>query len=198
MLKSNLTSLVIILLCSIHYCNSQDLFTEVGLGFGNVVGEKHRKGKVEIYINILKSYKFGEIGLDLSTGGNFVPGTSSGIENYIETLSSNDAKFNSITAFYRLPIFKKIYFEPRLGYSTLFYWIHADNVRKINKSNITYGLGVGATLFDNISLSLRYQHLGNTPNYEGNKDSTTIISKSKSLKLLFLRVAYRFNWDTIF
>jgi opacity protein-like surface antigen len=85
-----------------------------------------------------------------------------------------------------------------LGYSTLFYWIHADNERKINKSNITYGLGVGATLFDNISLSLGYQHLGNTSDYEGNKYFTTFISKYKPLKLALLRVAYRFNWDTIF
>lgn len=203
MLKSNLTPLIIILFCSIHYSNAQDLFTEVGLGIGNVVGEEHREGKAEIYINVLKSYKFGEIGLDFSTGGNFIsgnfkPGGNSDIENNIETLSSKDAKFNSITVFYRLPIFKKIYFEPRLGYSTLYNWVHTDNERKINKSNISYGLGVVTTLFDNLSLSLRYQHLGNTADYEGNRDLTTIISKSEPLKLVLLRVAYRFNWDTIF
>lgn len=198
MLKTNLTTLSIIILCSFHYSNSQDLFTEVGYGIGNVVAEEHPKGKVEIYINILKSYKFGKIGLDFSTGGNFIPGASIGNENNIETLSSNDAKFNSITAFYRLPIFKKIYFEPRLGYSTLFYWINADNKRKINKSNISYGLGVGAILVDKLSLSLRYQHQGNTPDYEGNREFTRIISKSKSLNLVLLRVAYRFNMERAF
>jgi hypothetical protein len=198
MLKSNLIPLTIILLCSIHFCNAQDSYTEVGFGAGSAVGEGGSKVKAEIYINILKSYKFGEIGLDFSTGGNLRPGTSNDIENNIETLSSNDAKFNAITVFYRLPIFKKIYFETRLGYSSLFYWIHADNERKISESNFSYGLGFGTTLSNNISISLRYQHLGKTPDYEGNKDLTTIISKSEPLKLVLLRVAYRFNWDTIF
>jgi hypothetical protein len=198
MFKSNLIPITIILLCSIHYCNAQSSYTEIGLGFGNVVGEEHRNGKAEIHINFLKPFKFGEIGLEISTGGNLIPGSDRGIENNIENLSSNDAKFNSITAFYRFPIIKKIYLETRLGYSSLFYWIHADNERKISKSNISYGLGVGATLFNNLSLSLRYQNLGNTPDYEGNKDLTTIISKSKPLKLVLLRVAYRFNWDSIF
>lgn len=198
MLKPNLTPLIIMLLCTIQYCSSQDLFTEVGLGLGTVAGKEHPKGRAEIYINILKSYKFGEIGLEFATGGNFVPGTSISTKNNIETLSSNDAKFNSIAAFYRLPILKKIYFEPRLGYSKLFYWVHADNERKINKSNVSYGLGVGGTFSENSSLSLSYQNLGNTPGYEGSKNFTTIISRSKSLKLVLLRVAYRFNWATRF
>ncbi|WP_281541924.1 hypothetical protein [Maribacter aestuarii] len=190
--------LIVTLLFSIHKSIAQDVFTEVGIGLGNVIGKEHQKGKAEIYFNIFKSYRFGEIGLDISTGGNFIPGNISGIEDNTETLSPNDAKFTSISAFYRLPIIKKIYFEPRFGYSTLFYFINADNERKINKSNITYGLGIGTTLFENLSLSLRYQHLGNTPNYEGSKESTTIISKSEPLNLVFLRVAYRFNWDSIF
>jgi len=198
MLKSNLISITIILLCSIHYCNAENSYTEIGLGVGNTAGEEHRNGKGEININFLKSYKFGEIGIDISTGGNLIPGSDRSTENNIETLSSNDANFNCITAFYRLPIIKKIYLETRLGYSSLFYWIHADNERKISKSNISYGHDVGATLFNNLSVSLRYQNLGNTPNYEGNKNMTTIISKSEPLKLVLLRVAYRFNWDSIF
>jgi hypothetical protein len=183
---------------SIHNSIAQDVFTEAGVGLGNIIGEEHPKGKAEIYINVLKSYNFGEIGLDISTGGNFIPGNSSGIEDNIETLSPNDAKFTSISAFYRLPLIKDIFVEPRFGYSSLFYYIHADNERKINKSNITYGLGIGTTLFENLSLSLRYQNFGNTPNYEGTKETTTIISRSESLNLVLLRVAYRFNWNSIF
>ena len=87
MYKPNFIPFVIILLCLIKECNAQDLFTEVGFGVGNVVEEEHRKGKTEIYINFLKSYKFGEIGLEISTGGNFIPGRDRGTENNIETLS---------------------------------------------------------------------------------------------------------------
>ncbi len=197
MFKSKLL-FIVTLLFTIHNSIAQDLFTEVGIGLGNVIGEEHPKGKTEIYFNVFKSFKFGEIGLDISTGGNFIPGNISEIQGDIETLSPNDAKFTSISAFYRLSIFKKVYFEPRFGYSTLFYNVNTDNERIIDKSNITYGIGIGSTFFENLSLSLRYQHLGNTPNYEGTKNSTTIISKSEKLNLVLLRVAYRFNWKSIF
>ena len=33
---------------------SQDLFLEGGFGIGNVVGKKHRLGKAEIHLNIIK------------------------------------------------------------------------------------------------------------------------------------------------
>ena len=196
--KSNFTLPIVILFCSINSVLAQNLFTEVGLGIGNVTGGEHTKGKAEIYVNVLKSYGFGELGLDISTGGNFIPGTTSAVENNIETLASNDAKFSSITAFGRLAVFEKIYIEPRFGYASLFYWVHADNEDRISESKISYGLGVGTTISDNFSISLRYQHLGNTPEYEGSKDATTIISKSEPLQLVLLRIGYRFNWDTIF
>ena len=190
--------LIVTLLLLIHTSFAQDLFSEVGVGLGNVIGEEHSKGKAEIYINLIKSYKFGEIGLDISTGGNFVPGNISGIVGNIETLSPNDAKFTSLIAFFRLPILKKLYVEPRFGYSSLFYNVNTDSERIINRSNITYGIGIGTTLFENLSLSLRYQHMGNTPNYVGIKNSTTLISNSEKVNLVLLRVAYRFNWNSIF
>ncbi|WP_435577848.1 hypothetical protein [Gilvibacter sp.] len=196
--KSKIFLLAIVVLFSINQNIAQELFTEVGVGIGNVIGEEHRKGKAEIYFNVIKPFSFGEVGLDIATGGNFIPGNISGIEDGVEILSPNDAKYTAVTAFYRLSIFKNLYLEPRVGYASLYYFINADDDRKISKSNLAYGLGIGATILKNFSLSLRYQHLGTTPSYEGTKQSITIISNSEALNLVLLRVAYRFNWNSIF
>uniref|UniRef100_A0A7S2PRS6 Outer membrane protein beta-barrel domain-containing protein n=1 Tax=Leptocylindrus danicus TaxID=163516 RepID=A0A7S2PRS6_9STRA len=175
-----------------------NIFSEVGFGVGNVLGEEHPKGRAELHLNVLKSYNFGELGLDFSTGGNFIPGTTTGSENNVETLSPNDAKFYSITAFYRLRISKDIFLEPRAGYSSLYHSVLVDDKRTINASNVSYGLGVGTTIANKFSVSLRYQHLGNTPEYTGTQDMTTIISNAEPMDVVLLRVSYRFNWNTIF
>jgi len=198
MIKSNLLILLITLVCAIPNSKAQGLFTEIGVGIGNVVGEEHSLGKSEIYFNILKTYDFGQIGLDFSSGGNFIPGTRSIMVGDVNTLSPNDTRFGAVSAFYRLPIIKSLYLEPRLGYASLSYFVHTDDQRKINQPNFTYGLGVGTTLLNKLSLSLRYQHLGSTAAYEGQSDRTTVISNSESVQLVLLRIAYRFSWDSLF
>jgi|TARA_B110000908_G_C10147342_1_gene399674 hypothetical protein len=197
--KLNLSLSIITLFFSIQYSTAQGFYSEVGLGLGNVVVEKHSVGKAELYFNVLKSYKLGEIWRNWIRSfywRRFHSGGREIIEGDTETLSPNDAQFNSAAIFYRLPIKRKIYLETRLGYSSLSYYIHADDKRKISESNISYGLGIGITRFENISLSFRYQHFGNTSACEGTKDSRVIISNSKPLKLVLFRAAYRFSWNT--
>ncbi|MCK8481508.1 hypothetical protein [Psychroserpens algicola] len=182
---------------TLQFIHAQDTFMEVGVGIGNVIGNKNTRGKGEFHLNIMKSYPFGQIGLDFLTGGNFIPGsTNTGDEN-IEILSSNDFKFGAITFFYRLPIKKHLFVEPRFGYSSLFSFVHTDDETKINQSNFTAGIGIGGHI-NNFTLSLRYQYLGVTPNYEGTDNTITVKSNSESLGLLLFRISYRFNLKKIF
>ncbi|WP_296386679.1 hypothetical protein [Winogradskyella sp.] len=135
--------LLFLLLFKIELINAQDSFMEVGVGIGNVIGNKNTRGKGELHFNIIKSYQFGQFGLDISTGGNFIPGITSSEDENIETLSSNDFKFTTLMAFYRLPIKKHLFVESRLGYSSLFSFVHTDDKTKISQPNFTAGIGIG-------------------------------------------------------
>lgn len=177
--------------------HAQNTFIEIGFGVGNVIGKKHTLGKAEFHLNILKSLSLGEIGFDFSTGGNFIPGNRKTLEDNIETLSPNDSRFISLSFFYRLLIKKHFFIEPRIGYASLYSFVHTDDTTRINQGNLTTGIGIGAHI-DDFTISFRYQHLGNTPNYEGIKNTTIIKSNSEFLGLVLLRISYRINLDTIF
>lgn len=188
---------LVLLLLKIELINAQDSYMEVGLGIGNVIGNRNARGKGELHFNIIKSYQFGQLGLDISTGGNFIPGITSIEDENIETLSSNDFKFTTLMVFYRLPIKKHFFIESRFGYSSLFAFVHTDDKTKISQPNFTAGIGIGGHI-NNFTLSLRYQYLGVTPNYEGTKNMTIVRSNSESLGLLLFRISYRFVLQNLF
>ena len=199
MLKNKSWYFIVLVLCvfKIQPISAQDKFIEVGIGIGNVTGNRNARGKGELHFNIIKSYKFGQLGLDVSTGGNFIPGTSNTADENTEILSSNDFKFTNITVLYRLPIKSHLFVESRLGYSSLFSFVHTEDKTKISQPNFTAGIGIGAYI-NNFTLSLRYQYLGVTPNYEGTKNMTIVKSNSESLGLLLFRISYRFDLKNVF
>ena len=177
--------------------NAQNLFLEVGVGIGKIVGVKSPNNKAEVHLNIFKSFKFGQLGLDFSEGGNFIPVNRNIVDENIETLSPYDSKFTYINIFYRLTIKKHFFIEPRFGYSTLFSFVHSDDKTKITRPNFTLGIGIGGNI-NNLTLSLRYQYLGITPYYKGVRNSTMIQSNPKSLAIMFFRVSYRLRLDNLF
>ncbi len=180
-----------------HGVCAQDTFIEIGAGIGNIVGNKNARGKAELHFSVIKPYSFGELGLGFYLGGNFIPGTSNTVNNNIEILSSNDFKFTAITILYRLPINKYLFVESNLGYSSLFSFVHTDKRVKINQPNFTAGINVGGHI-NNFILSLRYQYLGVTPNYNGTRTTTIVKSNSKPLTVFLLRLSYRFNLNDLF
>ena len=161
--KFHIAIFAITLLTGIVPVKAQDYMSEIGLGIGNVVGSEHTLGKAEIFANVFKPLKTGQLGLDFTAGGNFIPGDRSTMEGNTETLSPNDIRYHSATVVYRYPIKKRFFIEPRLGYSSLSYFVHTDEDRKISEPNFSYGLSMGATVLDKFSVSIRYQYLGMTP-----------------------------------
>ena len=175
---------------------AQSLQFETGVAIGNVT-TKHSLGKAELHFNLLKCYNFGQLGLDFATGGNFIPGERSTLEGNTETLSPNDSKFSSINVLYRRPIKKAFFVEPRMGYASLFSFVHTDDSRKITQPNFTMGLGVGGYI-GRFTFSLRYQYYGKTASYQGARDNTVVISNPESFDLVLLRMSYRFGLDRLF
>jgi len=194
--KSKCFLFFVLLVFKIQFIHAQDTFMKVGVGIGNVVGNKHSLDKGELHFNIIKSYKFRQLGLDLSTGGNFILGSRSTEDENTEMLSSNDFKFGSITILCRLPIKKYLFVELRFGYSSLFSFIHTDDKTKISQPNFTVGVGIGGSI-NKFTLCLRYQYLGVTPDYNRTRNTTIVKSKSESLALVLFRVSYRFKLNNL-
>ena len=191
------TLLMLCLVMQVLTIQAQHLQLETGVGIGNVTGGKHSLGKGELHLTFLKCYDFGQLGMDFATGGNFIPGERSIMEGNTETLSPNDSKFSSISILYRMPVERQFFVEPRIGYSSLFYFVHTNDRRKIKQPNFTAGLGIGAYA-KRFTFSFRYQYYGKTEEYQGTRDGTTVISNAESFDLLLLRISYRFGLDRIF
>lgn len=174
------------------YAAAQKNAVELGIGIGNVAQRDHRLGKAEVHFSLFRTFEFGKLGVDFASGGNFIPGESGISEDNIDIISSKDARFSSISLLYRMPFQKHIFVEPRLGYSSLSAFVHTDNQRKLRQPNFTAGLGLGLSLGD-LSLSFRYQYLGETADFAGFRGSTAVISNSEPVSLLLLRMSYSFK-----
>lgn len=181
----------------IQFNQAQDLFVEAGLGMGRVMDKEHIFGKGELHANVISPFRFGELGLDVSFGGNFIPNNTTVIHDNIEMLSSNDSKFWAISIVYRVPVVNQFFVESRFGYSNLFSYVHTDDRTKVFQSNFTLGVGLGRK-FNKIMISLRYQYFGRTPEYSGFRNSIKVISNSERLSLVLLGVSYRFTLNNIF
>ena len=195
--KLKFLSLLSFCILNIQLNQAQYLFVEAGLGIGRVVDKEHAFGKGELTVNATKPFKFGELGLDVSFGGNFIPNSTNITIDNAEVISSSDSKFWAISILYRAPIKNIVFIEPRFGYSNLFSFVHTDDRTRISQSNFTAGIGVGRS-FNNIMLSLRYQYFGRTPNYTGVRNGMTVISNPEPLSMVLLRVSYRFTLENVF
>lgn len=193
-----LLAIAVFLRITFTFCQTPVVVTEVGAGIGNILGDEHKLGKAEIHFNVLKEYPFGKLGVDFALGGNFIPGDNTILENDVEILASNDSQFGTIALFYRLPIGKHLFLEPRLGYSSLFANVFFESERRrIREPNFTAGFGIGGT-FQNVTLSLRYQNLGKTAAFNETVNTTTIQSNSDSVSVILLRLSYGFDVSKLF
>ena len=174
------------------HSSAQKNALEIGIGVGNVVEGDHRLGKAEVHFSVFRTLSFGELGLDFTSGGNFIPGESSLSEDNREIISSKDTRFGSISLLYRIPLHEHFFVEPRLGYTNLSAFIHADDRQKLRRANFSTGLGLGAS-FGDLRLSFRYQYLGKTEHFNGFKGSVEVISVGESVSLLLLSISYNFK-----
>ncbi|MEM1322463.1 MAG: hypothetical protein AAGG75_19525 [Bacteroidota bacterium] len=175
-----------------HHSEAQQYAIEGGVGIGGIAGKKHDLGKAEIYASLLRRFTFGDLGLDFATGGNFIPGTRSTEEPGTEILSPNDTRFGAIALLYRRYFGDHFFVEPRMGYTSLSAFIHTDDQRKIDRSNLSAGFGIGGTS-EYVNLSLRYQYLGRTSDYRGLKDGILVESVASPVSVILLRISFRFQ-----
>ena len=190
--------MVLVSCCSLRFgLTAQELYLEGGAGFGNIPGESHRQGKGELFIGVYKPFGFGTLGFDLAGGGNLIPTSNEIDELDRDIIAANDTRFTTVSLLYRRSLFKHLFIEPRMGFSTLSAYVHADEQSRISSSNVTAGLGIGGRV-EYFTLSLRYQYLGKTADFRGIRDDRLVIAPSEHISVILIRVGYRFDLSHLF
>lgn len=169
---------------------AQEYFIEGGFGIGNVAGGNHRLGKSELHISFHKRFKYGILGIDFASGGNFIPLESGSVVDDPDIISPKDSRFGTILFTYRVPIQRQFFIEPRLGYASLRAYVHTDDRRQLKQPNFSSGIGLG-TSFENLTMTLRYQYFGKTAEYAGIRGQTEVISLGEPVSMILFRVGFR-------
>ncbi|MDF1695306.1 MAG: hypothetical protein P1U56_05715 [Saprospiraceae bacterium] len=182
---------------SLSNCIGQSFFFDGGAGIGNVVNKDHTLGKVELHLGMFKKLSYGDLGVEITVAGDFIPGDNSTSSAEQESILAGSSRFNMATFAYRLPVYKKFFIEPRIGYALLFQHIDSDETSTIYKSNLTSGIGIGTTI-DRLTLSVRYQYLGNSPEFDGFNDSIRVLAEPDPLSVVMVGLYYRFYWKEIY
>ena len=174
---------------------AQEYFFEGGFSIGNISDRQHPYGKSEVHLTAFKKLKSGSIGLDFSTGGNFIPGDSKDNDPFMATiLNPEDTRFTSFMFLYRKSIIQSLFIEPRIGISSLHSYVHTDNNTLIRKNNLSSGLGLGLTT-SNLTVSFRYQYHGKTNSMRDFKNMEEVILNSETISMILLRFSYHFRWS---
>ena len=164
---------------------------EVGLGVGNFPNHRYSLGKGEVGLGLFKRLSKGRIGADFSLGGDLLWGDP-GVEviNGRERIDAYATRFTSLLVSYGhyFPVNSKFVWEASVGYSSLYNYVHAQNVRKVQRSNISYALGVGYS-FGEFSCKLRYQYYGHTASFEGIKSGVETFQKKTPISMVMFRLS---------
>jgi len=177
-----------------------NFYVELGAGAGNFTNHKYSLGKGELHLGLLKKFNGKSFGLDWSTGGDLLWGELDeemiGGRTLIDPYSTH---FASVLAFYRQGIlFEDNFFvQSGIGYSSLHRFIHSDDTRKVQASNLGAALGIGYNL-DEVIFSIRYQFYGRTPAYQGTRDGVDLFQERRPISLVMFRVSGKFDISKIF
>lgn len=190
---------IFILLCCLSslIVDAQSTSIEAGVGIGNITGTEHTLGKGEVHLSLFQQFRFGALGLDFSTGGNFIPGERSTKLPELSIINPNDTKFNALHLLYRLPLFKGSFLEPRIGYSSLYTFTHSMEKNKVSQGNWSAGLGIG-TFVDRVNFNLRYQYYGQTADFMGTNERGEIQMEARNISMIILGINIRWDIDNFF
>lgn len=189
-----------LILIAVESSAQSNFHVELGAGAGSFTNHKYSLGKGELHLGLLKNLNGTFIGLDFSTGGDLLWGELDeemiGGRTRIDPYST---QFASILALYRRGVLfeDRFFIQSGIGYSSLHRFIHADDTRKVQASNLGVAFGVGYTL-DQMIFTLRYQFYGKTPSYEGTRDGVDLYQERRSVSLVMFRVSGKLDISKVF
>lgn len=186
------------LLVSSYGLMAQKHYLELGLGTGTTPLSEDRVGKLSLNVAAMKPISDQlHLGLDLSLGGNFVPGDYSTLQGNTEILDPHGSHWSSIMFMGRYYPIAKVPFYTGLGVGINSYWsyVHTIEDDRIHRINLAVNPEIGFTINQKLNMGLRYFMGGSTRDFEGSKlpdyGGNTVQLNSEPVNILMLTFGWR-------
>ncbi|GAB5530430.1 MAG: hypothetical protein Roseis3KO_22070 [Roseivirga sp.] len=186
---------------SVISVKAQHVHLEGGLAMGGIPNADNSRGKAMLYAAGYRIFSdHFTLGIELSTGGAFIPGGNSTFEGTTEILEPNDTKWSSAMIKGRYYFTKgpsPVYAGAGLGVNS--YWAYVDTVESKTATSINLAIApeIGIDIRKRLNVSLRYLIGGSTADFDGTRIQGTsgdrITLASSSVSILLLSMGLRLN-----
>lgn len=204
MKRLSTVTLILILYLINTQLSAQGYAANVSLGLGNVVGYNHPQGKIQLGIMCVRSMLEDKLqmGIEISMGGNFIPGDSEVDDiTRIELIDAANANWTGVQ-------YKGRYFLAGeslrpfvgLGIGANNYWFNVNTVEEetVNQWNLAFAPEVGLGI-NKFNLALRYIVGGSTPDFSGVRPveygGNQVVLTSENLDIILLTFGYTLSFN---
>lgn len=192
-----LLTTVALFFCLIGF--SQKFTLDTGVGIGGVLEEQTSAGRAVLFVAGMyhpsDSYA---VGIDLGTGGNWLP--VDGIEMISPTeerISPYGARFNHVLlkgVYYRSWGIGSPYVAIGAGINSYRFYVHTVDTDLVSRNNFIGMLEVGIQFENRLTTSFRYYSPGKTPDFSGiDQNGVTKVLEETSFSMLLLTLGYSFE-----
>lgn len=186
-------------LISINGLNAQKFHLEGGVAMGSIPDADNSRGKAMLYVSAYRilSEHF-TLGLELSTGGDFIPGDNSSFEGTTEILNPDDTNWSSAMLkgrYYFTTGPSPIYTGLGLGINSYWSYVHTVETKIASRINLAVAPEIGIDIRKRLNVSLRYLAGGKTDSFEGVRIQRTsgdrVSLQSERVGIILFSMGYR-------
>lgn len=189
------------LFLSVISVNAQHVHLEGGVAVGGIPNADNSQGKAMLYVAGYRIFSgHFTLGLEMSTGGDFIPGGNSTFEGTTEILDPYNTKWSSAMIKGRYYITmgpSPIYAGAGLGVNSYWEYVHTVESKTATNVNLAIAPEIGIDIRKRLNVSLRYLVGGSTDAFEGTRTQSTsgdrITLQSKSVSILLVSMGLRLN-----
>ncbi len=193
-----LVCLLLISLCSV---NAQNVYLEGGVALGSVPNaDDNSRGKAMLYVAGYRTFSdHFALGLELSTGGDFIPGDNSTFEGNTEILNPDDTNWSSAMVkgrYYFTTGPSPLYAGAGLGINSYWNYVHTVESKTVSKINLAVAPEIGIDIRKRLNVSMRYLIGGSTDSFEGIRTQNAndrISIQSQNVSIFLFSMALRLN-----
>ncbi len=189
------------LFLSVISVKAQHVHLEGGVAVGGIPNADNSQGKAMLYVAGYRIFSnHFTLGLEMSTGGAFIPGDNGMFEGTTEILDPNDTKWSSAMIkgrYYFTTGPSPIYAGTGLGVNSYWNYVHTVESKTAINVNLAIAPEIGIDIRKRLNVSLRYLMGGSTANFEGIRTQSTtgdrISLQSQRVSILLFSMGLRLN-----
>lgn len=193
--------LVTLFLTSLCSLSAQNVHLEGGVALGSIPNaDDNSRGKAMLYVAGYRAFSdHFTLGLELSTGGDFIPGGNSTFEGNTEILNPDDTNWSSAMfkgRYYFTTGASPLYAGAGLGVNSYWNYVHTVESKTVSKINLAVAPEIGIDIRKRLNVSMRYLIGGSTDSFEGIRTQNAndrISIRSQSVSIFLFSMALRLN-----